>query len=91
MGLSEPQIRPGSNLHGGISFAPQPYRQQSWYEAYMAALFEADRKQISERIKSAEQLILKREQEIALYSSVEHQALNNALHALRALSGCLRL
>lgn len=41
-----------------------PYRRQPWYAAYMAALFEADRKQIPLRIRYAEQLVLAREREL---------------------------
>ncbi len=40
------------------------YRSQSWHVAYMAALFEADRAKIGERITCAEQLILLREREL---------------------------
>ena len=70
-----------------------PYRRQAWYAAYMAALFEADRKQIRERIKYAERLMVARERELLSQSSdfSERRALNNALHALRALCSCLNL
>lgn len=69
------------------------YKGQSWYEAYMAALFEADRSQIGESIRRAEFLILNRERELFRGPSdpIEERALNNALHALRALHGCLKL
>jgi len=68
------------------------YRLQPWYEAYMAALFEADRRQMAERIRTAEQLILSRERELlaARAELPEQNALNNALHALRALQACLK-
>jgi len=68
------------------------YRSQPWYEAYMAALFEADRGQMAERIRTAEQLILSRERELlaARAELPEQNALNNALHALRALQACLK-
>lgn len=70
-----------------------PYRSQSWYEAYMAALFEPDRNKTGERIKRAEELIWRREHQIfngqADFS--EHHALNGALHALNALRICLGL
>ena len=36
---------------------PVPHRQHAWYAAYMAALFESNRKQIRERISYAKQLI----------------------------------
>ena len=70
-----------------------PYRRQPWYAAYMAALFEADRKKIRERINYAEQLIVAREHERLSQASdfSEQRALHNALHALRALSSCLNL
>lgn len=58
----------------------------------MAALFEVDRGQIEERIRTAEQLILSRERELlaARAELPEQRALNNALHALRALRACLK-
>jgi hypothetical protein len=69
------------------------YKIRPWYEAYMAALFESDRGQIGESIRRAELLILNRERE--LFTSApdpnEQHALNNALHALKALHGCLKL
>jgi len=70
-----------------------PYRRQPWYAAYMAALFEADRKQIRQRINCAEQLMVARERELLSQPSdfSEQRALNNALHALRALWSCLNL
>ena len=69
------------------------HRQQPWYAAYMAALFEANRKQIRERINYAEQLILARERELLPEANdfAEQRALNNALHALRALASCLNV
>lgn len=68
------------------------YRAQPWYSAYMAALFEADRSKVEERIRQAEQLIVYRERDLfkALSNTDERRALNNALHALRALWGCLK-
>lgn len=70
-----------------------PHRGQPWYEAYMAALFESNRKQIRERINYAEQLILVREREISpqAHDFTEQRALNNALHALPALASCLNV
>jgi hypothetical protein len=78
---------------------PQPapvdiaYRQQRWYAAYMDALFEANRKQMAERIHSARQLMFARERELFGHEgeSPELRALNNALHALQALSSCFNL
>ena len=69
------------------------YKSQPWYEAYMAALFESDRRRIGESIRRAELLILNREQEsfTCALDRKEQHALNNALHALRALHGCLKL
>lgn len=68
------------------------YQSQPWYDAYMAALFEADRRRIEERIRTAKQLILARERQLlaARAEPTEQDALNNALHALRALHMCLK-
>ena len=68
------------------------YRSQPWYDAYMAALFESDRVQIEQKIRSAEQLILFRERELLGERDdlSEHRALNNALHALHALHMCMK-
>ena len=68
------------------------YQSQPWYDAYMAALFEADRRRIEERIRAAKQLILARERQLlaARGDATEQDALNNALHALRALHMCLK-
>lgn len=67
------------------------WRSQPWYQAYMAALFESDRGQIEDRIRTAKQLILARERELlaARAELPEQRALNNALHALHALHACL--
>lgn len=72
--------------------AQNPHHTQPWYDAYMAALFESDREQIGERIKVAEQMIHRREREIfpSFNAGGEQRALNNALHALQALDGCLK-
>lgn len=93
MGLnaeSEPSS-PKAHIRSGVIEAY--YKSQPWYEAYMAALFESDRKQISESIRHAELLILNRERELftCALDPKEQRALNNALHALRALHGCLKL
>lgn len=55
----------------------------------MAALFEVDRGQMEERIRTAEQLILLRERELlaARAELPEQRVLNKALHALHA---CLK-
>ncbi len=66
------------------------HRSQPWYLAYMDALFETDRTRIGERIKRAEQLMIRREHEFlsSKPGSPEQRALANALHALRALRSC---
>lgn len=70
-----------------------PHASQAWHGAYMAALFESNRSQMDVRIKEAERLILLRERELLADRSIatERSALNNALHALRALRSCLGL
>ena len=70
-----------------------PHRRQPWYSAYMAALFEAERIELRERIRYAEQLMLARERELSSQSSnsTEQRALHNGLHALRTLWSCLNL
>lgn len=73
--------------------SPTPlYRSQPWYDAYMAALFESDRGRIGQRIREAQQLILKRERQLMGQRDdlSEHRALNTALHALRALHSCMK-
>lgn len=92
MGLNTEDARSSSGAQiSGVMEAL--YKSQPWYEAYMAALFESDRKQISESIRHAELLILNRERELftCALDPKEQRALNNALHALRALHGCLKL
>lgn len=66
------------------------HRSQAWYTAYHDALFERDRSQVRERIRRAERLIIYRERELySLQNSLgEQRALDNALHALRALRSC---
>lgn len=68
------------------------HRDQPWYGAYMAALFESEPNKIQERIRRAEQLAVARERQLFLSpaTSVERQALNAAIHALRALRGCCK-
>jgi hypothetical protein len=67
------------------------HKSRGWYAEYMSALFETDRAQIGRQIKRAEQLILNRERELYAEKAdaSERRALNNALHALRALRNCL--
>ena len=83
----------GSSSQAKPESAEIPYRRQPWYAAYMAALFEADRKQIRERINYAEQLLVARERELMSQANdfSEQRALTNALHGLRALWSCLNL
>lgn len=84
-------LRGGSHLSSAI--VEVAYKSQPWYEAYMAALFESDREQIGETIRRAELMIVHRERELfaGALDAKEQRALNNALHALRALHGCLKL
>ena len=67
---------------------------ETWRELYIAALFEADRNLIPERIATAEQAIVARARELFStgYDTIEEdQALDDALYALRALQNCLQL
>ena len=66
--------------------------QYSWYESYMAALFEAEPSRLNDRISEAEKVLLARERELfsASQSQDEQRAINVALHALRALRSCYR-
>lgn len=82
-------MRSGSQISGVMEAV---YKNQPWYEAYMAALFESDRGQIGESIRRAEVLIVNRARELfaCAFDPKEQRALDNALHALRALQGCLR-
>lgn len=67
-----------------------PYRMETWYRAYMSALFEADPALIELRVGKAEQLMTSRARE--LYSSgrysLELRALDKAHSALQALLCC---
>lgn len=83
-------LRPEAHIKNGVVEAY--YKSQPWYGAYMAALFESDRGQIGESIRRAEALILNRERELftCALDPKEQHALNNALHALRALQGCFK-
>lgn len=78
-------------FQGKTAFVEITHRQQPWYAAYMAALFESNRKQIRGRINYAEKLILVRERELSARADdlAEQRALHNALRALRALASCL--
>ena len=87
----------GIQFNSGVEKSPVPsgvmFRSQPWHIAYMAALFESDRSKISDRIKEAEQLILKRVRELFTGSAdpTEQRHLGRALHALHALRACLNL
>jgi len=84
-------LRAGSHLSSS-GIVESAYQSQPWYEAYMAALFESDREQIRASIHRAELLIVHRERELLAGRELKEQrALDNALHALRALHGCLKL
>lgn len=91
MGLTEPRpYRPTGFARA--STVSKPYLNQLWYAAYMAALFEADRRRIEERIDVAAQLIVERERELSVQNTFtsEERALKLAARALEALSICLR-
>ena len=93
MGLNTESARLRNESHLNTGGTEGDYKSRPWYEAYMAALFESDRRQIGESIRRAELLIVSRERElfICVPDPKEQRALNNALHALRALHGCLKL
>ena len=68
------------------------YSAQPWHAAYMAALFETDRRRLANRITEARHLILRREHELIGHAVCpERNALNRAMYALRALRTCLGL
>ena len=64
-----------------------------WHDIYMAALFEADKRQMPARIAEAERILAERERELFLPESnvEERRAVTAALHALSALRTCLGL
>ena len=64
-----------------------------WHALYLAALFETDKRRLATRISSAERALLGRERELFTLANdtPEKTAVNNALHALRALRACLGL
>lgn len=68
------------------------HRSRLWYQAYMTALFEADRDQLPEKIRYAESLIVAREREVFALegTSLERTVLNKAFRALHALRLCLK-
>lgn len=91
MGLNQPSMQV-FNMNGRSESAETTCRRQPWYEAYMAALFETNQKQIAKHIRNAEQLILDRERELLAERNdlTEQRALNNALQALHALASCMK-
>lgn len=65
----------------------------AWHSLYHAALFEADRNKVLERIEEAERAILSRMKELfaATTDHIEEDVvLDDALYALRALRSCVR-
>jgi hypothetical protein len=69
------------------------HRNQPWYDAYMAALFEPDSHEALQKLRSAEKLMTEREREIHNNTAAiaERSALERAFDALRALRMCLKL
>ena len=64
----------------------------AWHVLYQAALFEADRSKVPERIAEAERAILARIKELFVVTNdhiEEDQVLDDALYALRALRNCV--
>ena len=67
---------------------------QNWRKFYLAALFETDRGKLPSRIAAAEYALLARARELLVTSehrSGEGKAVDNGLHAIRALRDCLGL
>lgn len=66
----------------------------SWRDLYKAALFEADRTKLAQRIHEARTAVVLRGRELfdcADKHVEEAEALEDALYALQALSSCLQL
>jgi hypothetical protein len=64
-----------------------------WRDLYMAALFETDQANISQRITQAETAIVTRARELFCVSNEieqERRSLESALEALRALQSCMK-
>ena len=63
------------------------HRREAWYEAYMEALFEHDPARMSGAIRTATDLIARRQREfiVGRSTSFERRALKEALHTLDAL------
>ena len=67
-------------------------RRLDWHVLYQAALFEADREQIPQRIAEAEKAVLSRMKELftATHDHIEEDlVLDDALYGLRALRNCV--
>ena len=65
----------------------------SWRELYLRAIFEDDRSRLPSRIREAEEALnLRRRQLFTMSGSKaeEREAIDHALHQLRALSYCAR-
>jgi hypothetical protein len=92
MNSIEVRSRDPRNLTAAVCVSDVAHRSQPWYQAYMAALFESEKKSISERICHAEKLMIARERAIfgQAVTETERSALDRAFHALRALEFCLK-
>jgi len=86
-------IQPQPQIRADYEATAAGHKSQPWYIAYMAALFETDKKRIGERINHARHLILNRERELfaGQRDPAEQRSLISALHALEALRSCLGL
>ena len=70
------------------SFGSTP--QPGWRDLYLQALFETDTSKAGARIAEAERALIHRECELFAepHDPAERDAVNTALHALRALRSC---
>jgi hypothetical protein len=71
-----------------VATSLNPILQPNWRDLYRAALFETDRSRIPQRITEAEVAIMARVKELFVIGGDyvdEHQILDDALYALRAL------
>jgi hypothetical protein len=76
-------------MSGGISCTPP---HLAWHVLYQAALFEADRNMVPQRIEEAENAILSRIKELFVTTAdhIEEDVVpDDALYALRALRSCV--
>jgi hypothetical protein len=70
-----------------------PLSAHPWQTLYKAALLEADKRKIPDKIAYAQRAIVERARELSVKGNggiEEDQALDDALFALRILRGCLR-